>query len=39
MVKKPNKALGMKVPLEIMDTLYGMEEVKKELGRIEYGVF
>jgi uncharacterized protein (DUF2384 family) len=29
----------MKVPLEIMDTLYGMEEVKKELGRIEYGVF
>jgi putative toxin-antitoxin system antitoxin component (TIGR02293 family) len=38
-LKKPNKALGMKAPLEIMDTLYGIEEVKKELGRIEYGVF
>lgn len=38
-LKKPNKALDMKMPLEIMDTIYGIEEVKKELGRIEYGIF
>jgi putative toxin-antitoxin system antitoxin component (TIGR02293 family) len=38
-LKKPNKALGMKKPIEMMDTVYGLTEVKKELGRIEYGIF
>lgn len=38
-IRKENKALGGKTPLELMDTLYGIEEVKKEIGRIEYGVF
>ncbi|THU31154.1 DUF2384 domain-containing protein [Niastella caeni] len=37
-LKKPSIALGNKAPLELLDTLYGIEEVKKELGRIEYGV-
>jgi putative toxin-antitoxin system antitoxin component (TIGR02293 family) len=37
-VKKPSFALGGKAPLELLDTLYGIEEVKKELGRIEYGI-
>jgi putative toxin-antitoxin system antitoxin component (TIGR02293 family) len=38
-LKKPNKALGMKKPIGMMDTVYGLNELKKELGRIEYGVF
>ena len=38
-LKKINKALGNKSPLELMDTVYGIQEVKKEIGRIEHGVF
>lgn len=38
-LRKENKALGGKTPLALMDTVYGMEEIKKELTRIEYGVF
>jgi putative toxin-antitoxin system antitoxin component (TIGR02293 family) len=38
-LKKPAIALGGKAPVELLDTLYGIEEVKKELGRIEYGVY
>ena len=38
-MKTSNKALGDKAPLELMDTLYGIQEVKKLIGRIEYGVF
>jgi putative toxin-antitoxin system antitoxin component (TIGR02293 family) len=35
----PNKALGGKMPLEIIDNQYGREEVKNILGRIDYGVY
>jgi len=38
-MKKNNKSLGDKTPIEMMDTLYGTQEVKKLIGRIEYGVF
>jgi putative toxin-antitoxin system antitoxin component (TIGR02293 family) len=38
-MKKPSKALGDKTPLELMDTVYGIDEIRKELGRIEYGVY
>ena len=38
-MKNGNKALGDKTPIEWMDTLYGIQEVKKLIGRIEYGVF
>jgi putative toxin-antitoxin system antitoxin component (TIGR02293 family) len=38
-LRKPSKALGSRTPLELMDTVYGIEEIKKELGRIEYGVY
>lgn len=38
-IRKESLGLGGRSPLEMLDTLYGMEEVKKELGRIEYGVF
>src|SRR5258705_4404708 len=38
-LKKPNKALGEKTPVELMETIHDIQEVKKEIGRIEYGVF
>jgi putative toxin-antitoxin system antitoxin component (TIGR02293 family) len=38
-LKTTNKAFGDKAPVELMDTIYGIDEVKKEIGRIEYGVF
>ncbi|HEX6431733.1 MAG TPA: MbcA/ParS/Xre antitoxin family protein [Niastella sp.] len=38
-LKEPSNAMSGKAPLELLDTLYGIEEVKKELGRIEYGVY
>jgi len=38
-MKAPNKALGGKAPLTIIDTLYGLQEVKKELGRIAHSVY
>ncbi len=38
-LKANNRALGNKPPIELMDTIYGIDEVKKEIGRIEYGVF
>ncbi len=38
-IKEPSIALGNKAPLEYLDTVYGIEEVKKELGRIDYGVY
>ena len=38
-MKNSNKSLGDKTPLELMDTVYGIQEVKKLIGRIEYGVF
>jgi putative toxin-antitoxin system antitoxin component (TIGR02293 family) len=38
-MRKSNLALGGKSPLHLMDTIYGIQEIKKELGRIEYGVF
>lgn len=38
-LKTSNKALGGKQPVELMDTIYGIDEVKKEIGRIEYGIF
>jgi putative toxin-antitoxin system antitoxin component (TIGR02293 family) len=38
-IRIPSSGLGGKSPLELLDTLYGIDEVKKELGRIEYGVY
>ncbi|MFT4154039.1 antitoxin Xre/MbcA/ParS toxin-binding domain-containing protein [Parafilimonas sp.] len=38
-LKTSNMALGNVSPVELMDTMYGIDEVKKEIGRIEYGVF
>jgi putative toxin-antitoxin system antitoxin component (TIGR02293 family) len=38
-MKTSNKALGDKTPLALMDTLYGIQEIKKLIGRIEYGIF
>jgi len=38
-LKRENKALGNKSPIEMMDTVYGIQEVKNEIGRIESGVY
>jgi putative toxin-antitoxin system antitoxin component (TIGR02293 family) len=38
-LKEPSNAMNGKAPIELLDTLYGIEEVKKVLGRIEYGVY
>lgn len=38
-MKSENRALGGISPLSLIDTVYGMEEVKHLIGRIEYGVY
>ena len=38
-LKTPSEALGDVTPLSLMDTFYGIDEVKKELGRIAHGVY
>lgn len=38
-LKTPSEAIGNVTPLSLMDTLYGIDEVKKEIGRIAYGVY
>ena len=38
-LKAPQKALGMKTPLQYADTEIGAREVENLLGRLEYGVF
>ncbi|WP_129714499.1 antitoxin Xre/MbcA/ParS toxin-binding domain-containing protein [Pedobacter sp. SYP-B3415] len=38
-VQTPNRALGGEVPLKLMDTFFGMQEVKNLIGRIEHGVY
>jgi putative toxin-antitoxin system antitoxin component (TIGR02293 family) len=36
-LKRPNRALGGKIPLELMDTELGARAVENVLGRIAYG--
>jgi putative toxin-antitoxin system antitoxin component (TIGR02293 family) len=38
-LRSPSKSLLNATPLSLMDTLYGIDEVKKEIGRIAYGVY
>lgn len=38
-MKTANRSLGNAKPLSLLDTLYGIEEVKHLIGRIEYGVY
>ncbi|HEU4901656.1 MAG TPA: antitoxin Xre/MbcA/ParS toxin-binding domain-containing protein [Flavisolibacter sp.] len=38
-MKHENRALGGITPLSLIDTLYGIEEVRHLIGRIEYGVY
>jgi putative toxin-antitoxin system antitoxin component (TIGR02293 family) len=37
--KSPNRALGGKVPLELLDTDAGSEQVMEILTRVDYGVY
>lgn len=34
-----NSALGNKKPIDFLDTMYGFQEVKDLIGRIDYGVY
>ncbi len=34
-----NQALGGKMPYDVIDNIYGREEVKNIIGRIDYGVY
>lgn len=38
-MKAANTSLGGQSPLQLLDTLYGIEEVRHLVGRIEYGVY
>ena len=38
-LKTPSEAFGNVAPLSLLDTFYGIDEVKKEIGRIAYGVY
>lgn len=38
-MKKPNTSLGGITPVSMIDTLYGIEEIKHLIGRIAYGIF
>lgn len=38
-VEAPNRALGYNKPVEMLDTLIGVGEVKNLIGRIEHGVY
>ncbi len=38
-IKRPNRALEGKSPLEMMESIFGAERVMDLLGRIEHGVF
>lgn len=38
-MKEPNLSIGDKRPIELADTLTGIEEIMHIIGRIEYGIF
>ena len=38
-LKRPNRALGGEIPLDLLDTEAGVKQVDEVLGRIEYGIF
>ena len=38
-MKTENRSLGGVIPLHLLDTLYGFQEVKHLIGRIEYGIY
>ena len=38
-IQTANRALGNRTPLEVMDTIFGIDEVRDLIGRIEHGVY
>ena len=38
-LRRPNRALGNEVPLELLESDIGTRQVEEVLGRIEYGVY
>jgi putative toxin-antitoxin system antitoxin component (TIGR02293 family) len=38
-IQTNNRALGNRIPLEVMDTIFGIDEVKNVITRIDHGVY
>lgn len=38
-MKSPNRTFGEKTPIQLTDTIYGLEEVNNAIARIEYGIY
>jgi putative toxin-antitoxin system antitoxin component (TIGR02293 family) len=38
-LRKPNRAMDLSVPIEMLETEHGARLVEEELGRIRYGMF
>lgn len=38
-MRSPNRAIGGKLPYDLIDNQYGREEIKNLIGRIAYGVY
>ncbi|WP_052464802.1 type II RES/Xre toxin-antitoxin system antitoxin [Geoalkalibacter subterraneus] len=38
-LNRPNRVLGGQTPLDLLDTIFGAEQVMNLLGRIEHGVY
>ncbi len=38
-IQTTNRALGNRIPLEVMDTIFGIDEVRNIIIRIEHGVY
>ncbi len=38
-LKSPNRALGNRIPMNLLDTKFGIDMLLEELGRIERGIF
>lgn len=38
-IQTSNRALGDRIPLDVMDTIFGLDEVKNIITRIEHGVY
>ena len=38
-VQTNNRALGNRIPIEVMDTIFGIDEVKNIITKIEHGVY
>ncbi|MET1057579.1 MAG: MbcA/ParS/Xre antitoxin family protein [Pedobacter sp.] len=38
-LRNPNRALGGKIPLNLLDTMAGLKEVTAIIGRLDHGIY